>query len=543
MRRLLLLAAGLTALGATVVSWVHAPTATAAVLAAVTVFGGRPGGRQARRYWTYIWPTEAAIREAVGEAQVRLRVRGQIAHTPARQPSPAEVAVRARYGQYVEPVIRWLPDRIQRAVWTVAGPVDAKLDVFRRPDPARMRLTVRANHLSTEQQVNIAAIVRDKLPLGELQANWRFIGRRSTCTWRVRRRPPTHVGLADLNAAFPQLADWEYFLGLDDRGKPVTISLEDDSPHVCCSAGSGAGKSVLAQALAVQVLHRGGQVVILDRKGSHRWARGVPGVEYCTQPDEMHRALLRLAEMADARNLEAFEREDGYDVGPRFLVIAEELNATFGELRDHWADIREPGQPAVSPAVKAFRRLLFMGRSAKVHVFAVAQMLTANTAGGPEARENFGVRCLARYTRNNWQMLVPEAAMPRSSRTRGRWQVVVSGTARETQVVYLTAAQARAFAYLPENAHGPERPQAGFSPGTGDMADPRDELVTLREAIDEGILPWRHEAAKKRYQRARAAGEAPQTKAKRKNADLFRRGDLMAWSASEQGVLREEVKA
>jgi hypothetical protein len=49
MRRLLLLAAGLTALGATVVSWVHAPTATAAVLAAVTVFGGRPGGRQARR--------------------------------------------------------------------------------------------------------------------------------------------------------------------------------------------------------------------------------------------------------------------------------------------------------------------------------------------------------------------------------------------------------------------------------------------------------------------------------------------------------------
>lgn len=54
------------------------------------------------------------------------------------------------------------------------------------------------------------------------------------------------------------------------------------------------------------------------------------------------------------------------------------------------------------------------------------------------------------------------------------------------------------------------------------LGDPREELLTLREAIDEGILPWRHEAVKKRYQRAGRDGVAPQPRSKRKNADLFR---------------------
>ncbi len=52
------------------------------------------------------------------------------------------------------------------------------------------------------------------------------------------------------------------------------------------------------------------------------------------------------------------------------------------------------------------------------------------------------MRALARYTRNNWQMLVPEAAMPRASRTLGRWQIVVGGVATECQVCYLTTAEA-----------------------------------------------------------------------------------------------------
>jgi len=80
-------------------------------------------------------------------------------------------------------------------------------------------------------------------------------------------------------------------LGLGAGDKPVIVSLREDSPHIACSAGSGAGKSVLAQTVAVQVLARGGQVVILDLKGSHRWALGLPGIVYCTPPDPLSETI------------------------------------------------------------------------------------------------------------------------------------------------------------------------------------------------------------------------------------------------------------
>src|SRR5262249_51555540 len=242
-----------------------------------------------------------------------------------------------------------------------------------------------------EQRLYVSAVVKAKIPAGELAETWDQIGAFVTATWTVRRRPPARVGYADLAARIGQLPEWEVFLGLGAGSKPVIVSLRDDSPHIACSAGTGAGKSVLAQLVGVQVLARGGNVVILDRKGSHRWALGLPGVDYCTRPEQMHTALVRLAALADQRNAAGLYEDEDWDPGPRTLVIAEELNATIAQIRGWWDEVREKGQPKIPPAVRAFRELLFMGRSAKINVFAVAQMLTALTVGGPESRENFGV--------------------------------------------------------------------------------------------------------------------------------------------------------
>jgi hypothetical protein len=257
---------------------------------------------------------------------------------------------------------------------------------------------------------------------------------RVRAVWTVRKRPPSAVGVEHVLAQLPKLKEWEFYVGQAAGDLPVVISLRDDSPHIAVSAGSGAGKSVLAHAAGHADPHRGGRVVILDRKGSHRWAIGQPGIDYCTKPAQMHAALLRTAALADERNDLALHEEEDWDPGDRVLVICEELNATIGQLANYWADVREKGDPKKSPAIAALADLLFMGRSAKVNVLAIAQMLTARAIGGPEARENFGIRCLARYTANNWKMLVPEAAMPRASRTLGRWQVVIGGQAIEVQV-------------------------------------------------------------------------------------------------------------
>ncbi|GAA3455928.1 hypothetical protein GCM10018962_77620 [Dactylosporangium matsuzakiense] len=493
-----------------------------------------------RRRWTrrrfrreYLAPTLEALAVPLGGVPVQLHVDpglGNLTPRLAKPLSPAEQRARLWYGEHVEPILRWPADRAMRAWWrlqSLAEPATRRLAVFRRPGAEelgpRIDLTIATPYLTLEQRQLISSIVGAKIPAGELIESWNQVGARVRARWVVRRRPPTKVGVEEVLAALPGLQEWEFYLGATIGGAPVVLSLKDDSPHIAVSAGSGAGKSVLAQLIAVQVLARGGRVIILDRKGSHRWALGLAGVDYCHKPEQMHDALVRAAAVADQRNTDSLHEDDDWDPGPRTLVICEELNATIGQLATWWADAREKEEPKRSPAITAIGELLFMGRSAKYNVLAIAQMLTARAIGGPEARENFGVRCLARYTTNAWKMLVPEAGMPRASRTLGRWQIVIGGVATECQVAYLTRREARAIAS-----------PALVSPGGLDSALTSDvpgdgDKITLRDAADQGVIPWSYEAAKKRLQRDRA--NAPSPCGKRGSADLYRRADLAAWAA------------
>lgn len=561
----------LAATVATAVAYRAYAQVTVVALGGAAAVGAVYAVHRLRRWWrlrrfraVYIRPTLAALTGALGNARVRLHVSpelGNLVVRLAKPMSPAEKSFREWYGARVEPVLRWAPDRLMRCWWAVkafASPLVGPLTTWlRRPQDGdsgpRIHLQTSVPYLTPEQRLYAAAVIGAKIPAGELtDPRWDQVGTQVNAVWTVRRRPPTRVGYADLDARLPSLKEWEFFLGLGVAAKPVLIDLHQDSPHIAESAGTGAGKSVLAQLIAVQVLARGGQVYILDIKGSHRWALGMPGVSYCTTAEQMHEALagresrddrprvVGLAELAARRNQDALHEEDGWDPGPRVLVLVEELNATTSLLRDYWARVRQPGQPKPSPAIEGLRFILFMGRSAKVNVLAVAQMLTALSTGGPEGRENFGIRCLARYTVNAWKMLVPEAAMPRASRTLGRWQVVIGGVAQETQVCYLSEHDARRLVakYSPTGAVPWEKSRS--TPIKGDSAlgeptDPRDELVTLRMVAERHIAPWAYEATKKRLQKARRAepSTAPPVVGKAGLADQFRLGDVILWIESE----------
>lgn len=509
-----------------------------AVTAAVVVTAGAAwrsrGALQRRRFEReYVKPTLQAIGPAIGLDGDRVTLHvdptlGELTKRIATPLSPAEKWARERYGTYIEPVLRWVPERVQRGAWWVqrkAKPVTKHRVLFQRPAGEdygrRIELTVQAPYLTEDQRKLVSSVINSKIPVGDLIEKWDQVGIKVTGRWTVRKRPPKEVGYEQVIEHVDRLQEWEFYLGQTAGHQPKVLSLQEDSPHIAVSAGSGAGKSVLAQLIAVQVLRRGGRVVILDRKGSHRWALDLEGVDYCTKPHQMHNALLRLATLADERNDLALHEPEGWDPGPRYFVIAEELNATIGQLTNFWAETREKGDPKKSPAVSALADLLFMGRSAKVNVLAIAQMLTARAIGGPEARENFGIRCLARYTTNAWKMLVPEASMPRAGRAQGRWQVVIGGTATEVQVAYLTAKQARDLAKPAEDL------DSGLSsdvPGDGDM-------MTLRDAVDAGVLPWTYEASKKRLQRG--VGAVPKPRGKKANADLYAVDDLEAWAGAE----------
>jgi hypothetical protein len=114
------------------------------------------------------------------------------------------------------------------------------------------------------------------------------------------------------------------------------------------------------------------------------------------------------------------------------------------QLARYWERTRESGDPKVSPAIDALNEILYMGRQVRMHVLLVAQSATARALGGPEVREQFATRFLARYSMNAWRMLAPEIhPAPKSTKHVGRAQVVIGGTARETQVLFFTDAEAR----------------------------------------------------------------------------------------------------
>lgn len=514
-----------------------------------------------------------------------------LAPPPSKPLSPAEEWIRTRYGLWVQPVLRWLPERVQKVAdyWgdevpEVEPEVDerskarrgadlAKTHVktvfgwFRRPTeekPPRIELHANTDvFVNAETKAIINEIIEAKLGPGkDLTGSWDQRGNAPVGTWTAVLEPPVKVSYDGVIKIIDSCADHEIYLGQNKSDEPVIVSLDGDSPHIACSAGSGAGKSVLAMIIAIQVLRRGGEVLICDFKAtSHPWAVNLPGVKYARKIPEIHDLLIAAEQEGELRNEEGWQQNPynvdpaaeaeevgSYNVGPRKFIIFEEMNATIAKLQQYWNDIREPSDPKTSPAIIAFRNLMFMGRSANMNMFGVAQMLTAKTTGGPEARENFGIRCLARYTKNNWRMLVPECAMPRrKSKVRGRWQVVVEGESTEVQVPFTKDLRMVRSIAVPDlvpgrPAMGTPRQDVGRPAGTpasvpAEEVEPvnleaiYEELMTLPEAIAAGHVLGNYEWAKKKIQRAQKgeSGDEPiwPDKEKRGNANLYKVGDLI----------------
>ncbi|MEU9291511.1 hypothetical protein AB0D57_44595 [Streptomyces sp. NPDC048275] len=225
------------------------------------------------------------------------------------------------------------------------------------------------------------------------------------------RKPPAKAAFKDASVRelVAKAAESAPVIGIGASGKPLSVDLDAGSPHILGNASAGGGKSVTLRCITCQMLHNGSQAYILDYKRiSHPWARGIPGVTYCADIADIHDALIELGmegrrrvRVADELGIDA----DPDAVGPRLLILLEEVNATMKQLARYWERTRESGDPKVSPAIDALNEVLYMGR---MHVLLVAQSATARALGGPEVREQFATRILARYSLNAWRMLAPE---------------------------------------------------------------------------------------------------------------------------------------
>lgn len=274
----------------------------------------------------------------------------------------------------------------------------------------------------------------------------------------------------------------EFMFGVDGKGEPVTVDLSSDTPHVMVSAGSGAGKSVIAASIATQALVKGATVAFLDVKEiSHRWANGLPEVHYASAIEEIANALVSMAAELK-RRMKIIKKYPGEikdaPVGAPIVIIAEELNSMMGALHDFEKTL--PLRGVYRPS-RAFADIMNLGRSARVHVVAFAQFPDA-TVVPKRLMESFGYKVIIRHTPESWKMLAWHLGYcPPAPQQVGRGHVVMGDKAIQTQFLFMSEEEC---AQLVRDAYD-ARVRAGLVPKRvprRQLAAQKRELYALNRA-------------------------------------------------------------
>lgn len=293
-------------------------------------------------------------------------------------------------------------------------------------------------HAPTAQQKRLADVAAKRLSM--LTPDWgiEWEGDHPTLWLRASPTPPELVTFEQVRELAEATPVGEFVMGLGSRLVPGTVSLSGDSPHILASIGSGGGKSQFGKWMAIQALRRGSRVVIIDivkRGASHKWAKGVPGVEIYRHPNTAHDALIALSELVENRCEANWDQGDVID-NQQVLLIIEESNRTLRKLQTYWAN--ELGEVKTSMAVLSIEGILCVGREAGVNAVTVGQRMSAAASGGGDARENYGVRLGNRFSRQTARMLFGDCTpLPSNVTHPGRVQVVIGQSSTEMQLPHL----------------------------------------------------------------------------------------------------------
>lgn len=462
--------------------------------------------------------------------------------------------------EWVNPLHAALAPKIGTDGWVPRTYLHVPLDYADRTDPC-IRIDLPPEFTGTsEERSALAHTVATKLGLSEVRFSYKLTGRHPHAMVQEIIRPRASVRFTDEDVLelVKAAAESAPLLGLGLRDAPVSVDFDTESPHILIAAPPGGGKSVLACAAICQVLHHGGQAVILDYKEeSQEWAHDLPNVHYAIEIEDMHNTLIGVGDIIKERKSGGrTARAEGLEYDPpRLLIVVEEINATQGKLRRYWEKNRKQlagkDAPKKSPAVEVLEDLPFMGRALKMNEMILSQSGTARAVGGPEVREAMTTRALGgAYTANAWKMLLPHLPMPAPTKHRGRMQIALGSELRETQVVYFTPDQAREWALsgtvnaldlsrVPGDVSRPGLSLVKID-GDGGQGTDEPELLTLREACKNGVIPKDYEAAKKERQRQKNTPRALLSDGRKGNADAYREETLRAWYERNYGSGKNE---
>jgi hypothetical protein len=356
-----------------------------------------------------------------------------------------------------------------------------------------------------DQELALQAVAT-RLALEGAVPKWNLRGRNRIAVFTpCPSPPPTRVTLRDIRPAIEGSGPHELIVGIGQSNTAVAINLDNDACHLALSIGPGGGKTLAARALAIQVLYKGGLVVVLNaKKTGYNWTRGLPNVAHAKTIDEIAEAILwlnterkRREDVVEAAGDIEDEVPDDVHVGPRILTVFEEQNLTVPKLRKERED-----------AFEALGDMNFAGRAALENMLAIAQRYSAKAAGGGDVRAAVNARLLGRYDKKAWNMLADSFPMPAPNNAPGRVQVVTDEV-HEAQMPKVGGQEAHDYALSGIVARCPVEmpcrcaigvpvlagalqntgPEQGFPLGQPLTLPPYEpDVITLREACQAGYF-------------------------------------------------------
>ena len=416
--------------------------------------------------WWYLPRWKRTLHRSGGVAAVLLVLFSWLAAPAATQRQLAVLAVAGLALGYLRAAQR-VRDRKQKRTWLyplhlaaheIAGHpraiaakswITAELDSAGAVKGARLALP-QGWPADEKDKQRLVAVTSAKLGIEAPETSWRLAGPAPLLTLTQSEPPPGHVSYQEIAKAVETAASNEIVVGIGKKGAVVNASLSLDSPHFAINMGTGGGKSNLAAFWLMQWLRRGALAMVLDSKWfSHPWLfkdgdgeyAQLPNVAYLSSPAELHAGMVWLGKELDRRNQVAKRAVDASGrmhgtVGAPIVIVAEELNFAMPQIRQYWADTRDPSDVKRSPALTALGAVAFAGRAVRMHLILIGQMLTAEVTGSQNSsvKENVGVMAMARYGQAGWNTAVGrDVPMPPPPSVLGRVQLAMAKGVRETQ--------------------------------------------------------------------------------------------------------------
>lgn len=311
--------------------------------------------------------------------------------------------------------------------------------------------------LGDGEQARLTNLVGRRIP-GEWKASWDH--QNFQVTFKHPPRPPAKVLFSEVQDIINSLPDSQVLLGLGSENQKIVLDFEDETPHVGLSVGTGGGKSSTLRNIIIQQIRKGAEkfIVIDPKLISLDCLDGIPEVEIYTEIREQWAAIAGFALEMERRY--QIKKADKSATFPRWFLVMEEQNDFAEESYQTWMDVKAKGDPARPPVFGQVAKSLFKGRQANMNIISVYQRLTARAAGGTELRDQYGAKILARFSPQAWNSLVATTPRPKSSRHNGRAIVVIGGSERVCQLVFVGEDEARAYAL---NGRSPVAPPAYVS--------------------------------------------------------------------------------